>query len=263
MQDLIDRLSRARLYDLSQPLHPGIPHFPTHPPFSFTLTKLHGETVLANGGTSAADAIALCTHNGTHIDALSHFSCGGFFYGGKAVDGNQSYTEGMAVHDVGGIKPVFRRGVLLDFPALEGVDELDAQYEMTPERLEAACRAQSVDVRAGDVVLLRTGWAKRWPDARRYLNGLQQPGPKLAGATWLSERDVFAVGSDTLVFEFMPSPVMEVHVHLLVERGIHIVENLALDELASARVQEFLFLAAPLPLKGATGSPVRALALVE
>ena len=262
MLDLIERLQRARVFDLTQPMHAGIPHFPTHPPFSFTLTKLHGESVLANGGTSASDAISLGTHNGTHIDALGHFSCGGYFYGGTPVEGNQCYTGGVSVNDADAIAPIFRRGVLLDFPALEGVDELDASYEVTPSRIEAACQRQDVAIGQGDVVLLRTGWSRRWPEPKQYLNGLRLPGPKASGASWLSERGVFAVGSDTLAFELMPSPVMEVHVHLLVERGIHILENLALETLAAARVDDFLFVAAPLRLRGATGSPLRALALV-
>ena len=78
----------------------------------------------------------------------------------------------------------------------------------------------------------------------------------------MSDRKVFAAGSDTLAFERVPSPVMEVHVHLLVESGIHIIENLNLEELARDGVTEFLFVATPLKIQGATGSPIRPLALV-
>ena len=261
MRDLIERLSRARVFDLSQPLHHGVPHFPTHPPFSFTLTKLHGEIVLANGASSAADAISLGTHNGTHIDALNHFSCCGMVYGGEPVAERQSYAGGVEVLGVDGIAPVFRRGVLLDIATLEGQQELREDFEIAPEHLERA--AAGTAIAPGDIVLIRTGWGRRWSDPKSYVNGIRMPGVKRAGAEWLSERRVFAAGSDTLAFEFMPSPEMEAHVHLLVESGIHIIENLALEGLAAAGVREVLFTASPLPIRGATGSPVRALGLVE
>jgi kynurenine formamidase len=87
------------------------------------------------------------------------------------------------------------------------------------------------------------------------------PGPQIAGARWLSERGVVAAGSDTVAFELLPDPEMPVHVHLLVESGIHIVEALNLEELSQQRVYEFVFVAAPLKIVGGTGSPIRPLAL--
>lgn len=263
MLDLIERLSQARIVDLSQPMHAGIPHFPTHAPFAFTLSRLHGDTVLPGGASSTTDAISLCTHNGTHIDALGHFSCNGHWHGGVSVEGRQSYTSGLAEQTVESIKPLFRRGILLDFPALEGATELPEDYEVTPARLQSACIRQKLSPQPGDVALIRTGWARRWRDPKAYVNNTRLPGPKRAGAEWLSAHGIFACGSDTLAFEFMPSPELEVHVHLLVEQGIHIIENLDLDELARSGAAEFLFVAAPLRLRGATGSPIRALALLE
>jgi len=73
---------------------------------------------------------------------------------------------------------------------------------------------------------------------------------------------VFAAGSDTVAFERMPSRDMAVHVHLLVDHGIHIVECLNLEELAAERVYEFLFVAAPLKIEGGTGSPIRPIAML-
>ena len=91
---------------------------------------------------------------------------------------------------------------------------------------------------------------------------MRGPGPAVEGARWLSERGIFAAGSDTVAFERVPDPSMPVHVHLLVESGIHIVECLNLEGLAAAGVAEFLFVALPLKIRGATGSPVRPIALV-
>lgn len=240
-------------YDLAQPYFIGMPHFPTHPPFLFSLTKKHGEFSYEHGGSSAAESIAMSGHTGTHIDALCHFSCNGFFHGGAPVEGAQEYS-GIGYAHAETIEPIVRRGVLLD---VAGAGVLDANVEITPEMLEGVRRAE---VRAGDVVLIRTGWARYFEQGARFVNAGKMPGVGLAAARWLSERGVFAAGSDTLAFEKAPSSEMPVHVHLLVKSGIHIIEVLNLEELARDRVYEFRFVAAPLKLRGATGAPVRPLA---
>jgi parallel beta-helix repeat protein len=96
--------------------------------------------------------------------------------------------------------------------------------------------------------------------AIRYINNTATPGPGIEGARWLSSRQVFAVGSDTVVFEKTPNPAMPVHAHLLVESGIHIIEVVNLEELARESVHEFVFVAAPMNIRGATGAPLRPLA---
>ncbi len=231
-----------------------MPHYPTHPPFLYSLTKVHGEIVLNGGASSAADAIAMGTHVGTHIDSFSHFSCNGICFGGKVVE--QSYAAGMSDLSVDKIDPIVRRGVLLDVAGVEGFDELPEDFEIMPEHFE---RAQRAEVRAGDVVLIRTGWARLFGNAARYVNATRGPGPGVRGARWLSERKVFAAGADTVAFEKSPSQ-MEVHVHLLVDSGIHIIEVLNLEELARDKVYEFTFVAAPMKIRGGTGAPVRPLA---
>lgn len=250
-------LARRKVYDLSQPYFIGMPHFPTHPPFLYSLTKLHGEFVFEGGGSSAADAISMGSHIGTHIDALNHFSCGGALHGGQAVAAVQSHAGGVRHLSVDAVAPVVRRGVLLDIAGLFGSEPLPADFVIGPEHLDRAARTKA---REGDVVLLRTGWAQFYEDAARYINGVNAPGPALDAARWFSSRRVFAVGSDTVAFEKVPSPVMPVHVHLLVENGIHIFEVLSLEELARDGVSEFLFVAAPLRIRGGTGAPVRPLA---
>jgi kynurenine formamidase len=105
-----------------------------------------------------------------------------------------------------------------------------------------------------------TGWAQFFSDAKRYINNGAAPGPGIEAARWLSARKIFAAGSDTVVFEKTPDPAMSVHVHLLVDSGIHIVEVLNLEELARDRIHEFVFVAAPMKIQGATGAPIRPLA---
>jgi kynurenine formamidase len=259
MSSLFDQVQAARVYDLGQPLFPGMPHYPTHPPFLFGPTKKHGDFVTKDDYSSSADAIAMGTHVGTHIDALCHFSCGGKFYGGLDMEKD---LEQVSVDTVA---PILRRGVLLDIAGHEGQSTLPPNFAIRPEHLDRSAKGQGVTIQAGDVVLLRTGWGTLWDDPVRYITGgrgseVTGPGPEREGAEWLSSRGIFAAGSDTVAFERVPSG-MAVHVHLLVERGIHIIEALNLEQLAADRVYEFLFVAIPLKIRRATGSPMRPIAL--
>ena len=261
MTSLIDLLTSAKVYDLAQPYFTGMPHHPSHPPFLFSLVKSHGEYLGPNGSSSASDAIALGSHVGTHIDALCHFSCNGKLYGGDDAAGLQSYGSGLRRHSIDTVPPILRRGVLLDIAAAAGLDVLPGDFEIPAAHLDAAAPAAEVEVRPGDVVLLRTGWAKYFRDPGKFISQVRGPGPRVPGAQWLSSRGIFAAGSDTVAFEKVPDLAMPVHVHLLVEHGIHIIECLNLEELAKAAVKEFLFIALPLKLEGATGSPVRPVAV--
>jgi len=255
MTALWQQLAAARVFDLGQPYFAGMPHWPVHPPFLFGLTKKHGDIVGPAGNSSAADAIAMGSHVGTHIDALCHFSCGGKMHGGVEVENLQSYTGGLEKYAVATLAPIIRRGVLIDLAPHQPLAE---DSEVAPEQLEAACKTE---IRAGDVVLLRTGWGRYFEDARRFVNETRLPGPGLAAAKWLSAHGIFAAGSDTVAFEKSPDAAMPVHVHLLVDSGIHIIECLNLEELAAAEIHEFTFIGIPMKIRGATGAPVRPLAL--
>jgi kynurenine formamidase len=260
---LISLAAGARVYDLAQPYFVGMPHHPSHPPYLFSLTKKHGDMHSPSGYSSAADAIAMGSHVGTHIDGFGHFSCGGRLHGGHVAAEVQSYAGGLSVHTAEGIAPIVRRGVLLD--AVGDGGPLEAGAGLDGAALAAIAEGQGSRIGAGDVVLIRTGWAQYWEDATRYINAVggapAGPGPDLDGARWLSSHGIFAAGSDTVAFELVPSPDMPVHIHLLYEKGIHILEALDLEALARDRVYEFLFVAAPLKLRGGTGAPLRPLAL--
>ncbi len=185
MNSLLEVVTNAKVYDLAQPLYAGVPHFPTHPPFAFSLSKLHGEYVLKNGGSSASELIAMGGHTGTHIDALCHFSCGGKLFGDAAL--KQSAAGGIEPHSVDTIAPIVRRGVLLDIAGQAGVDVLADDFIIKPEHLDAASVAGGIDVRTGDVVVLRTGWGRYWHDQHQYTTGgkgvsVMGPGPEEAAA---------------------------------------------------------------------------------
>jgi kynurenine formamidase len=262
LPNLLEVVAGCRIMDLSQPWFVGMPHHPSHPPFLFSLNKKHGDYNGPGGVSSASESIALGGHVGTHLDALCHFSCGGNLHGGRKAAGIQSYAGGIGDLTVDTVQPILRRGVLLDIAALHGNQSLPADFEVTPDELDRAVARQSVSIQRGDIVLLRTGWAQFWEDAPRFISEVRGPGPSLASARWLSSRGVFAAGSDTVAFEKVPDAAMPVHVHLLVESGIHIIECLNLEGLAAELIYEFLFVASPLKIRGGTGSPMRPFALV-
>lgn len=262
LSDLLASIGRCRTIDLAQPYFTGIPHYPLHAPYLYSLSKKHGEHVNPGGSSSAAEAIALSTHVGTHIDALCHFSSHGKLHGGADASGLQSYAGGIERFSIDTVQPIFRRGVLLDIARLLAVEALPVDFKIAPRHLDCALDAAAVTIQPGDVVLLRTGWSRYWNDPARFISQVHSPGPGIEGARWLSERKIFAAGSETAPFEFMPSHEMSVHVHLLVESGIHIIECLNLEELAESGAKEFLFVAAPLKIRGGTASPIRPVALV-
>jgi len=161
------------------------------------------------------------------------------------------------------VEPIVRRGILLDVARFaNGNQPLASDFKITPDLLDGAAASQGIGIQTGDVVLLRTGWARFFEDAPRFISEVRGPGPALPGARWLSSRKIFAAGSDTVAFERVPDPAMPVHVHLLVESGIHIIECLNLESLAEQGIWEFLFVASPLRIRGGTGSPMRPFALV-
>jgi kynurenine formamidase len=264
--DLGEALAAARVYDLGQPLYDGMPVSASHPGFRMVLHRRHGDVVREDGGSAAADLLVMATHCGTHIDALAHVSADGVLHGG--IDAAQAQSGGsFSSLGIEAMEPLLGPGVLLDVAAALGVDVLEGGHAIDGEQLEAAERLAGVSVGAGDVVLVRTGWARNYPRGDAFI-GLPSgvPGVSEDGARWLAARGVRATGSDTLAYErIAPGEghrVLPVHGILLVEHGIPIIEMLDLERLSADRAYRFGFVLCPLRLVGATGSPVRPLALV-
>lgn len=170
-----DQLLRAvqggvHAVDLGRQLRVGMPQSPNHPQFWHTLPRRHGDMTRADGGSAANDMITTGTHVGTHIDALAHVSQDGKLHGG--ADAGQSCLGGKYVeHGVHTIEPMIRRGVLLDIPRLLGVGRCEGGYEITVDDLESACAAEGVEIGAGDVVLIRSGWGQLFAEGLPYVGG--------------------------------------------------------------------------------------------
>jgi kynurenine formamidase len=256
----------CRVYDLANPLEASMPVSPNHPGFKMALMRRHGDTERTDGGSAANEILVLGGHTGTHIDALCHVSHRGKLFGD--VDAAEAQRGGkFTQHGVETIAPLLCRGVLLDIAALEGVEVLDPAKPVTADDLAAAAERQAIDVRAGDAVLIRTGWPRFWGRPDRFLGATDgAPGPDETAARWLADRQVRLSGGETVAYEWIPPgrghALLPVHRILLVESGIYIIEMMNLSELAADEIWEFLFIVAPLKVAGATGVPVRPIAVV-
>ncbi len=265
LASLLEAVGAAKIYDLAHPLEAGMPVSPNHPGFKMALQRRHGDMVRADGSSAANEMIMLGGHTGTHVDALCHVSNQGRLHGG--VDAMEAQTGGrFRAHGVETIPITVCRGVLLDVAGLRSVATLEAGTAITAQDLQDAARRQGVDVRAGDAVLVRSGWAAHWNDPPTFLGQTAgAPGPDESSAQWLIERRVRITGAETVAYEWIPAgrghALLPVHSMLLVDAGIHIIEALNLDALAADRVWEFLFVLSPLKVVGATGVPVRPIAI--
>lgn len=262
-----EAIANARVIDLAHSWERGMPVSPNHPAFQIAMMRRHGDVVRSDGGSAANEMFVLGGHVGTHIDALGHVSQDGVMFGGVDAQASQS-NHGLTQLGIETVDPIVCRGVLLDIAGLHGVDVLEAGYEVTVEDLEAAEQAAAVTVCAGDAVLIRTGWAAHWRDPGVFLGEVGGvPGPGVQAAQWLVERGIRVTGAETIAYEAIRPGVghatLPVHRMLLVETGIHIIEVMNLTDLAEASAREFLFIAAPLKITGATGSPMRPLAVVD
>jgi len=267
--DLAGSLAGSRVIDLSYPIGVSTPHSPHHAPFQMALLRRHGDTVREGGLSGANELITMGAHTATHIDALSHISINGRLHGGH--DATEAQRGGrFQVLGAETITPLLGRGILLDVAAHRGAgpEGLPPGYAITADDLESAAEAAGVHVADGDTVFVRTGWAAtRYAEPDRYIGWeTGVPGPDLSAARWLSTRGVVATGTDTAAYEVLAPGAgharLPVHGHLLAEAGVHLIEQTALDELAARGGHVFALVAVPLCIVGATGSPLRPLALL-
>ncbi|HEY7060094.1 MAG TPA: cyclase family protein [Chloroflexota bacterium] len=259
-----DLVGQGRVYDLSQPIAPGMPVIGLHPPYHFSLVRRHGDAVRPGNASSANELLVMCAHTGTHLDALAHYARDGKLYGGADACAVQQGTRGFQSGGIEETRPIVQRGVLLDVPAALGVEVLHDRQAVGATELEAAERHAGVTVGPDDAVLIRTGWARRWDDAARFVDDeAGNPGVDGDGARWLVSRGVRLTGDDTAYYEVHPRTGDDnVHAILIADNGVQILENLNLERLAVDGVSCFLLVCLPLPLVGATGSPVRPIAIV-
>ena len=260
-------LSRAvDVVDLGHTMTDDIPNFPSAPPFKMVPYYRLGDFELANGYWGCNEYVTMSGHTGTHLDALGHVAQDGrVFGGGQALDA-QDGVLGLVQNSIDEVAPIVRRGVLLDVAAHLGVDVMEPAAVIGPDLIRATADWAGVTFEPGDCVLVRTGWEKHWGDPQLYLGhhgGV--PGIDLDAAVLMGDQGAFLIGADTGGVEVSHAVESELPVHMeaLVQRGIYLLENLSLQGLTGRGVADFLFFCSPLKLRGASGSPVRPVAVLQ
>ncbi|MGA0594735.1 cyclase family protein [Enterovirga sp. CN4-39] len=283
-------VTQGKAYDLGLPYDRNSYKWPGHSPgeiISFrspagVMTQKDLEFTTPQGGNTGgtawhSNAIFMSDNVATQIDGLGHITHGPnneLYNGFKASEWGGDF--GLRKADVTTIPPIVARGVMVDVAGLKNVDALPSGYEITREDIEGALRAQNVDVTPGTIVLIRTGTARYWGENGKDHAKLAQhdsSGIGLTAAKWLvEEKGALALGSDTSGLEYVPPKPADsqavggsfnpVHVYLLMQQGVHIMEFHNLERLAADRVYEFAYVATTNAIRGTVaGTALRPLAL--
>jgi kynurenine formamidase len=274
-QRVLKRLDGGKVFDLAVEFSLDMPTFQLAGDMKYEIWMTHTPHGSINDGLSGfgpevhrrvsycGDSIAMYTHTGTHMDMLTHLGYCGRFWNGWTPEQHLGSRHWL----VGGpdkYPNIVARGVMLDVAGLHGVDCLPASYAITPQDIQAAAREQSVELRVGDIVCIRTGRMIHWPSFEEYY--VDSPGIGIAAARYLCEEaGAMCIGSDNEGLEVSPaedpSEFIPVHPYMFATAGAQIIESLWLEELAAERVYEFAFIGGPLKFTGATGAPLRPLAI--
>jgi kynurenine formamidase len=270
-------------YELGHPYETSMPQYGSRPYFLNVLTRaattgpgdpiVHTEYFTGYIGQMGTQFDAL-SHQGRHV-RMADGSVEAVFYNGftdTELMGPARGLGGVAALGVEQMKPFITRGVLIDIAGFKQVATLPPAYEVTMADVRGALARQHMSetsIEQGDAVLFNYGWAVNWTNPSKYNDsfigtGENQGSPGIGAevANWLIERKVALVGGDSCCVEVRgPVPKESVHHLLFLGHGIPLLENLDLAELARDEVNEFLFLGLPERIKGATGSPIRPIAV--
>ena len=210
---------------------------------------------------------------GTQFDGLGHVggevryadgSLQRVFYNGFTT-GEMNAGTGLRQLGIEHVKPLLTRGVLIDLPAYKNVQRLEGGYEVTLADVRGALQREGIaegSIMPGDAVLFRYGWAQLWGSPAEFM-AARLPGIGLEVARWLVEKRASMAGADSCCVQAQPpvTPGPRTVHHELLNNGVLMLENMDLRELARDRVYEFLYLNLTERIKGATGSPVRPIAI--
>jgi kynurenine formamidase len=255
-------IKTGEVIEIGQVLSASMPFFGTR------RFDVHTKRTVMNDGSNHRGSneelvVAEMGQVGTQFDGFAHQTHEDRVYNCFKLDEIATRTgfTRLGIEKVGSL---ITRGVLIDVAALKGVETLPDSYEITVQDLEQALKRQTLSLQPGDAVLIHTGWSRLWgKDNARYVKSC--PGIGLAAAAWLARHDPMLVGSDNWPVEVAPNPdpqlSLPVHQFMLVVNGIHLLENLKLDEVAAKRAYEFAFVVQPLKMQGFSGSTVAPIAI--
>jgi kynurenine formamidase len=258
IKDAAGLVRTGKTYSLSVPLEThGAQWPPRHKMWrttEFTKNKV--------GRNSSGDALVMHSHSGTHIDALCHIWYDDRLYNGFETKEHMT-SHGITRNSIDNVPFLVGRGVLLDIAGWKGVESLELGERVTVDDLDACAAAQQVEIRSGDILLVRTGWLNVMARDRALFDS-GEPGIDETTLPWLKEHDIAAVGADNLAVEALDSiPPDDLPVHRIGIRdlGLYLMENLDLNAMAEDRAYESLVVIAPLQITGGAGSPVNPIAI--
>jgi kynurenine formamidase len=286
-QEFLHTVKKARVIDLSHTWDSQSPIAGVNPPYTFALAATHANTrgSFGDGGQLSFTSEVMHfsgQHGAPSIDAIGHIGRDGKLFGGVDAAAATSDPDGIGASGVGAQLAIdqfpadllVNRGILLDVAGMIQGDSspLPATFEITAAHLERAAKRQRVKLQKGDTVFIRTGYGPLFKsNPGVYADPNASPGPSVDGANYLIKHGARVVGNDTLTFEMRPPiinpgkpnfQVFPVHMRLIADSGIYIIENLNLEELAQAKAYEFVVVVPPLRVRGGTGSALRVIALV-
>jgi kynurenine formamidase len=287
IEEFLHTVKKARVIDLSHTWDSQSPIAGVNPPYTFALAATHANTrgIFGDGGQLSFTSEVMHfsgQHGAPSIDAIGHIGRDGKLFGGVDAAAATSDPDGIGASGVGAQLAIdqfpadllVNRGILLDVAGMIQGDSspLPATFEITAAHLERAAKRQRVKLQKGDTVFIRTGYGPLFKsNPGVYADPNASPGPSVDGANFLIKHGARVVGNDTLTFEMRPPiinpgkpnfQVFPVHMRLIADSGIYIIENLNLEELAQAKAYEFVVVVPPLRVRGGTGSALRVIALV-
>jgi kynurenine formamidase len=264
--DLVLRAARlirsGEVIELAHVLSPSMPLNPTRQ-FDVHTKRTTMNPQSNRRGSNEELVIAEIGQVGTQFDGFAHQTIGDSLYNCfKLADA--STRGGFSRLGIQNVGAIVTRGVLIDVAALKNTSMLPETYEITAQDLEQALSRQGVALQRGDAVIIHTGWGQLWgKDNARYQD--RNPGIGVAASLWLASQGPILVGADTAPVEVNPNPDRDLslptHQIMLVVNGIHLLENMKLDELAGKRAYEFALIVEPLKIQGGTGSTVAPIAI--
>ena len=256
LRDALRLPAAGRVWDLGLELNSRIPHNAAFVRFAMAFTQTPEGTGADSPFQFCAEVISGTLHVGTHIDALIHVQAENKIYGGTPAREARD-DRGWRRHGMETVPPILGRGVVLDIPRLLGLPRLPDGHEITVAELQAELGRTAQHVAPGDIVIVRTGKIQDFGDEAAFQAG--EPGVGRDAAVWLYEQGMAVLGTDTTGTEPLPfaDANRTTHRAMLVERGVHLIENLFLEDVCAADVREGLFVGLPLRITGATGSWLR------
>jgi kynurenine formamidase len=262
------------VYELGQVYEAGMPLFRGRS-YSMLIPRRDTNAVGANRLVGNEEFLATQIGQvGTQFDGLGHIGqkvvmddgrVTHVFYNGFTAE-EMDAREGLQKLGIEHVKPIITRGLLVDVAGYKGVARLPHGYEVTVDDVLGALERGGIteaDIEPGDALLFRYGWSSLWDQPEEY--NRDPPGIGLDVARWVIAKHVTMVGSDSWTGEVLPNPdstlVFPVHQELMMKHGVFNLENMIFESLVEDGVTEFLFIVTTIRFKGATGSPVRPIAI--